>query len=85
MRLTIIHDVHGNIKSAAASPPNSGVMYLGTKPGQRMTEVEAPELTPDQGIEHLRTHLTDVINNHLVIIKTNVGKLEKKPAAASKK
>ena len=80
MRLTIIHDVHGNITSVAVSPLDSGVMYLGTKPGQCMTEVERPELTMDQGMEHQRRHLTDIINNHLVVTKSNEGRLTKKPA-----
>jgi hypothetical protein len=85
VRLTIIHDVHGNITSVVASPPNSGVMYLGTRPGQCMTEVERPELTLDQGMEHLRKHLTDMINNHLVVTKTNEGRLAKKPALRAEK
>jgi hypothetical protein len=80
VRLTIIHDVHGNITSVAASPPNSGIMYLGTKPGQSMAEVDGPELTLDQGMEHLRKHLTNLINNYRVLTKSSENKLTKKPA-----
>jgi hypothetical protein len=50
-----------------------------------MTEVERPELTLDQGMEHLRKHLTDMINNHLVVTETNEGRLTKKPALRAEK
>ena len=85
MRLTVIHDMHGNITAVAASPSDSAVMYLATKPGQRMTEVEAPGLTPDKGVEQIRKHMADVIATHLVLTSPNEGKLKKKNALGTQK
>jgi hypothetical protein len=83
VRLTVIHDIQGNIASIAASPPDSPVAYLVTKPGQRMTEVETPELTLDQGIEYIRERLTDLMENHRVAIESTEGRLTKKPGVAA--
>lgn len=78
MRLTVIHDVQGNIESLAASPPDSAVISLSTKPGQRVTEVEAPELTADQDPEAVRKFLSDLIRTRRVEIEGSEGKLAKK-------
>ena len=88
MRLTIIHDIHGNIASVAASPPDSPVVYLEMKPGQRMTEVDASEPTLDEGIEYIRERLTDLIENHRVenhrvAIECTEGRLTKKHGAVA--
>ena len=85
MRLTVVHDIQGNIASVAASPPDSPVMYLEVKPGQRVIEVDAPELTLDQGIEHIRERMTHLMKTHRVAIETTEGKLTTKPRVAGKK
>jgi hypothetical protein len=85
VRLTIIHDIQGNIASVAASPPDSPVAYLEMKPGQRMTEVEAPELTLDQGIEYIRKRMTHLMETHRVAIESTEGRLIKKPGVAAEK
>lgn len=85
MRLTVIHDIQGNIASIAASPPNSPVVYLDTKPGQQMTEIDAPELTRAPDVEQIRKHLTDLIDNHQVVIDSTKGRLAKKPGEQPKK
>ena len=47
MPLWAIHDADGNMSALIASPPNSPGAGMGMPPGQRSTEVEAPELTLD--------------------------------------
>jgi hypothetical protein len=83
VHLTVIHDIQGNIASVAASPPDSPIVYLVTKPGQRMTEVEMPELTLDQGIDYIRERLSDLMENHLVAIESTEGRLTKKLGVAA--
>jgi hypothetical protein len=83
MRLTIIHDVQGNIASVVASPPDSPVAYLEIKPGQRLTEVDAPDLTRNEDIEYVRKRLTDLVENHRVAIETTEGRLTKKPSVSA--
>jgi hypothetical protein len=78
VRLTVIHDSNGNIASVAASPPDSPVMYLEMKPGQRMTEVEAPELKPGKDVKYIRERLTDLMDNQVVAIEPPKGKFKKK-------
>ena len=80
MRLTVVHDIQGNIASVAASPRDSPVMYLELKPGQQVSEVDAPELAGDQAVEHIRARLTDVIENHRVANERTAVKLTKKPS-----
>jgi hypothetical protein len=68
-----------NILSVAASPSNSPVAYLETKPGQHTTEIEAPEILHDAGTQHVVERLTDLMRNHRVTVGSNKGKLIKKP------
>ena len=73
MRLTIAHDIQGNIASIAASPKDSPVMYVELAAGQRVAEVDAPELKP----EHVSAHLRKLIKDHRVAIEPTEGKLIK--------
>jgi hypothetical protein len=83
VRLTVVHDTQGNIASVAASPPDSPVVYLELKPGQRMTEVDAPELTQDHGSEHIRERLSDLMQHHRIAIERTEGRLAKKPSGTA--
>jgi hypothetical protein len=85
MRLTVTHDVQGNIAAVVASPPDSPVMYLVARPGQRVTELEIPELKSDKGIDQIREHLTELIENHQVAIESSKGRLLQKPDVLAKK
>ena len=73
MRLTVVHDVHGKIASIAASPKDSPVMYVELLAGQRVTEIDAPELKR----EHVSAHLSELIKHHRVVIEPADGKLIK--------
>jgi hypothetical protein len=71
--------------SVAASPPDSPVVYLEMKPGQRMIEIDAPELTSDQSVEYIREHLTRLMQDHRVLIEHTEGRLTKKAPVKAKK
>lgn len=79
MRLTAIHDSQGNIAALVVSPPDSPPAQLQTQPGQRMTEVEAPEVTFDLAGPRLNEDLSDLMQNHQVELQTEQGKLKRKP------
>lgn len=83
MRLTIIHDIQGNITSVAASPTGSPTAYMRLAPGQRAIEVEAKELTPDSDPKYIREFLADIVGNHQVAITTAEGKLTKRASLAA--
>ena len=80
MRLTVVHDIHGNIASVAASPKDSPVMYVELTAGQRVTEIDAPHLKR----EHVSAHLSELIKQHRVAIEPSVGKLVKIGSGAKK-
>jgi hypothetical protein len=79
MRFTAIHDSQGNISALVVPPPNSPPPQLETRPGQRMTEVEAPEVTIDLGSPRLNEELSDLIQNHRVESQSVEGRLTRKP------
>jgi len=80
VRLTVVHDIHGNIASIAASPKDSPVMYVELVAGQRVTEIDAPELKR----EHVSAHLSELIKHHRVVIQPAEGKLLKIGSGAEK-
>uniref|UniRef100_UPI003F499B23 hypothetical protein n=1 Tax=Cupriavidus necator TaxID=106590 RepID=UPI003F499B23 len=67
MRLTVIHDSNGNIVSMVAYPEGSPPMYPETKPGQHMTEMEAPaNIRLDLDARQLHERLSEVMQNYRV-------------------
>jgi len=55
MKLLVVHDEYGNIKSAAAAPANPN-LRAGLRPqrGQFVTEVEAPAIGPEELLRNPR-------------------------------
>ena len=80
MRLTVNHDSQGNIASVAASPKDSPVMYVQLEAGQRVTEIDEPDLKQ----EHVSAHLSELIKHHRVAIERTEGKLIKIGSGAKK-
>ena len=78
MRLIVIHDIQGNIASIAASPPDLPVMHLKLKTDQSMTQVDAPELKLDDGIDYINKHLANLMENYIIATENSKGKLTKK-------
>jgi cytochrome c1 len=79
MRFTAIHDSQGTIAALVVSPPGAPPAQLQTQPGQRMTEVEAPEVTVDLAGLRLNEDLSDLMQTHRVESQTEQGKLTRKP------
>jgi hypothetical protein len=78
MRLTVVYDTQGNIAALAASPPDSAVAYLETKPGERTIEIDAPEMQVDLGIQEIRVRMNDIIQNYRIeIVALKAGSREK--------
>jgi hypothetical protein len=66
MRVVALHDADGNIESLLASPEGSPSMGTEVKPGQRMTEIDVPELTSDLDGSSLLDRLDEMISSHRV-------------------
>ncbi len=79
MRFTAIHDGQGNIAALVVSAPGSPPAQLQTQPGQRMTEVEAPEVTLDLGGPRLNEDLSALMQTHQVEVQTEQSRLTRKP------
>ena len=79
MRFTAIHDSQGTIAALVVSAPDSPPPQLETKPGQRITEVEAPEATLDLGGPRINEDLSDLMQTHKVEVQSEPGTLKKKP------
>jgi len=82
MHLAIIHDMQGNVEAVAASPPGSPLARVEMRPGQRMLELDAPELSDDLPSEVMDERLSDLVANYRVDqIESVTGRLTRKPDA----
>jgi len=79
MRFTAIHDSQGTIAALVVSAPDAPPAQLATQPGQRMTEVEAPEVTLDLGGPQLNEDLSALMQTHQVEVQTEQSRLTRKP------
>ncbi|HDX9637726.1 TPA: hypothetical protein ROY20_005683 [Bacillus cereus] len=64
MRLVTIHDSEGIITSLIAIPQNSSPAGKILEPGEHMTELEMPEITPDLSNEEIMKCLLDIMDNY---------------------
>jgi hypothetical protein len=78
MRFTVIHDAAGNIFALLIQPPDSPPAGMQLKSGQRITEVDAPDITLDPRDPNLVNDLTQLIANFRVETKTADGLLVRK-------
>ena len=69
MRVSIIHDSDGNITGVVASPPDAPIGYLGTKPGERVSEMDLTELDATLSVQDIRARLANLAQNYRVEIK----------------
>ncbi|MEH7752140.1 hypothetical protein V7457_13430 [Bacillus toyonensis] len=76
MRLVIIHDSEGMIITLAA-PPNGLPVSKILKPGEHMTKLEVPDITPNLNHEEIMKHLLDILDNYKVDTSSNIPKLTK--------
>jgi hypothetical protein len=78
MRITVVHDSRGNISALVASSPDAPPAQLEMKPGQLMTEVEAPEETLSPDSPQLNERLSDLMQNNRVEVQGVKGRLTAK-------
>jgi hypothetical protein len=77
MRLTIVHDNMGNIISLVACPLDAPQAHLEAKPGERVAEVDAPEITAELGVERVFDHLTGLAENYRVEVDSEARLAQK--------
>jgi hypothetical protein len=73
MRMLVIHDGDGNVNGVVTSPSDAPPIYVGTQPGEFVSEVEPPEgtigteaLQPERILELLREYRVDARRAQLV-------------------
>ncbi len=77
MRLTIVHDNAGNIISLVACPPDAPQAHPEAKPGERVAEVDAPEITAELGAERVFDHLASLAENYRVEVDSEARLTQK--------
>ena len=78
MRITVVHDSRGNISALVASSPDAPPAQMEIKPGQLMSEVEAPEETLSLDSPQLNERLSDLMQNNRVDVQDVKGRLTAK-------
>ncbi len=66
MRVSVVHDEQGFISALAASPPGAPVASLVPLAGERVTELDVPEVSADGDPQEVVGRLTDVVENYRV-------------------
>ncbi|TFZ14869.1 hypothetical protein [Bacillus cereus] len=77
MRLVTIHNLEGIITSLIAISPNSSPAGKVLEPGEHMTELEMPEITPDLSNEEIMKCLLDIMDNYKLENPSDVPKFTK--------
>jgi hypothetical protein len=78
MRITVVHNSQGEISALVASSPDAPPAHMELPPGQRMTEVEAPEETLSLESPQLNERLSDLMRNNRVEVQDAKGRLTAK-------
>jgi hypothetical protein len=79
MRVVAVHGSDGRITSLIGLPanaPSAGIATLAA--GERMTELDVSEITPDLGIEEIMERLADIAENHIVEAQPTAARLVRK-------
>lgn len=71
MRVSVIHDSQGAIIGLAASPPGAPVATLVPKAGERMTEVDVPDIDAEGDPQQIFEHLADMVENYRIDIRAD--------------
>ncbi|MFB7469998.1 hypothetical protein [Kitasatospora sp. NPDC056184] len=70
MRVSVVHDEQGFISALVASPPGAPVARLRPQAGERVTELDVPEVSTDGDPQEVVGRLTDVVENYRVDLAT---------------
>jgi hypothetical protein len=66
MKLMVSHDRRGNMTAIVASPDSPVGRCTVLRPGQRVTEIEVPEITLDLGPKQILERLSDLMQTHKI-------------------
>ncbi|MFI1980276.1 hypothetical protein [Streptomyces wedmorensis] len=66
MRVSVVHDEQGFISALVASPPDAPVASLVPQAGERVTELDVPEVSAEGDPQEVVRRLTDVVENYRV-------------------
>ncbi len=85
LRITAVHDTRGEILALVASSPEAPPAQMELQPGQRMTEVEAPEDMPNIDSPQLNERLSELMENFQVDVQSIEGTLSRRSLVQLKK
>jgi len=63
MKLSMVHDLQGNISSVVAYPDDAPAPAVFLSEREQMTSIEEPELKAEQGGKAIHDRLTDIRSN----------------------
>jgi len=66
MKLMVSHDRRGNMTAIVASPDSPVERCTVLRRGQRVTEIEVPEITLDLGPKQILERLSDLMQTHKI-------------------
>ena len=81
MRFAAVHDAAGNIAALISIPPDSPLAGMRLEPGQRITEVEVPEIPYDLDEASVTNRAIEMIGTFRVETEYVQGTLVKKEDA----
>jgi hypothetical protein len=68
MRISVIHDGVGGVIGLVATPPGAPTAYLVPRAGERMAEVDVPELDAESDAQEIFERLADLAENYRIDI-----------------
>jgi len=81
MKIFVVHDTKGGVKSAGVSGPAfAGQVHLIPQKGQRVSEIDVPDMPAQVSVETIdqeadARHLLDLVQHHRVDVKSKVPRL----------
>ena len=85
MRVFVTHEPDGTITSIVGVPEGGAPAGTVIKGGQRMTEVDLPDITATDGHAKIMERLGDLVDNHVVDVQSGKAAFAKKGARQKKK
>jgi hypothetical protein len=70
MHLSIVHDSEGTIVGLVASPPDAPIAHPSPRPGEYVTEVDAPDIDAELEDKERFGRLEDIIESYRIEISS---------------
>jgi hypothetical protein len=78
MRIVLVHDLSGNIKSLMTAPEGGLLPGRPLKPGEGVATIDVPELSDDPDAEEMLKRLTKIAQENTVEVRDTRTRLLKK-------